>query len=354
MPSTSTSHSESLHGDLYDGVTAAAVAVTVTLGEDGLLCIRGESGERTAPFADCKISPALGRTARHLTLPDGTTIETRDFEVLAAWERQHQRGGGANFIHALESRWRYALLAAVILVLASVAAYIWGIPAAARLVAFRIPPSLNETLSRQTLSAIEKLLRLEPTKLPWERQEELRGKFAAAARDLGQSGFNYRLEFRSSSHKLPNAFALPSGIIVMTDDLVALAKRDEEILGILAHEITHVEQRHGVRSVLQNSGVFFLLGMLLGDLASITSLGAALPTVFAESGYSRAFEREADAGAAAYSVQRGWGTEPLGDILERLGKEHPDLKSLSWISSHPETDARVKALREFVNRKAPR
>ena len=69
--------------------------------------------------------------------------------------------------------------------------------------------------------------------------------------------------------------------------------------------------------------------------------------MFAESGYSRAFEREADAGAAAYAIRMGWGAKSLADMLERIEKAQPDLQGMSWISSHPDTAERAKTLREL-------
>jgi Zn-dependent protease with chaperone function len=333
-----------LRGEYFDGVTAAARPVTVTLEADGLLHIHGATEALKVAFAECEVSPALGRTPRTITLPGGATIETSDFAPLAQWERQHRRGGLEGWVHVLESRWRYAALAAVVMLLAAFAGYVWGIPAAAHAIAFRIPPAFIAKLGDETLTAIEHLLKLKPSELPAERQSALRQGFDRMARDLGTAGFRYQLLFRESERTGPNAFALPTGTIVVTDALVKLAERDEEIFAILAHEITHVEQRHGVRAALQNSGVFVLLALLYGDLASITSLGATLPAVLAESRYSRHFEREADLGAAAYCRHRGWGLGPLRQMFERLGHEHPEVAGASWISSHPAIEERIRAL----------
>src|SRR5262245_47844889 len=106
-----------LHGELFDGVTAAGVPVTVTLAGSGELHVRGPRGERRVALADCTLSPPLGRTPRLIGLPDGSSIETRDLELLAAWESFHRRSRGGHFVHALESRWRTVLAAVGALVL---------------------------------------------------------------------------------------------------------------------------------------------------------------------------------------------------------------------------------------------
>ncbi|HZM00024.1 MAG TPA: M48 family metallopeptidase, partial [Planctomycetota bacterium] len=332
-----------LRGELFDGVTAAAVPVTVTLSATGELRISGPRTERRVALAACRITPPLGRTPRIIGLPDGATVETRDLELLASWEVWWARSRGARFVHGLESRWRYALVAAGALVLGAVAAYVWGLPVAARAVAFALPDEVNRLIGDQAQPTIERLLDLQPSHLPPERQAALREEFALLVSEAGSDDFDYELEFRSAPDLGPNALALPSGTILLTDELVALAQSDEELLAVLAHEVAHVEQRHGVRATLQNSGVVFVLGIVLGDLSSVSSIGATLPTIFAQAGYSRDFEREADRGAADFCRRRGWGTEPMRVILGRLGGEHSGSTGLSWIASHPDIAERIAA-----------
>jgi len=335
--------SETLRGEVFDGVTAAATPVTVVLDGAGSLRIRGPTGERAVPFAECVVSPALGRSPRTIALPGGARIVTMDLDLLADWELRWARGAGGRLRDSASGSWRWALGALVVIVAACVATYVWGIPLAARGIAFGLPASVNASLGDHALSTLEHLLRMEPSAVPPERQATLREEFAVMVADLGTEGFRYELQFRKSAALGANAIALPSGTILVTDGLVELAQSDEEVLSVLAHEITHVEQRHGTRSVLQSSGVFLLLGSVLGDITSVTSLGASLPTLLAESRYSRDFEREADRGAADYARSRGWGTGPLRAMLERLEQQDGG-GGPSWISSHPETAERIAAL----------
>ena len=72
-----------------------------------------------------------------------------------------------------------------------------------------------------------------------------------------------------------NAFALPSGIVVLTDELEALAQHDDELSAVFAHEIGHVVHRHSMRMVIQHSASALLMLGLLGDVNSATSVVAA-------------------------------------------------------------------------------
>ena len=68
-----------------------------------------------------------------------------------------------------------------------------------------------------------------------------------------------RLEVRSAPQIGANAFALPSGIIVVTDELVALSEDDDELAAVIAHELGHVHHRHIMRTVIQNSAAALLV-----------------------------------------------------------------------------------------------
>ena len=333
-----------LRGELFDGVSARAVPVTVALDATGELLIRGAAGERRVPLSGCRLGPAVGGIARRIGLPDGASIETRDLELLADWEERTGPSRGTRLVQRLESSWRSVAITAVVLALAVVFAWIWGLPAAARAIAFRLPASVAATVGAEVQPEVERRRGLQPTTLPLERQAALGRAFDRLVAEAGSPDFHYELQFRDSRSGEPNAIALPSGTILLTDELVALSGRDEELLAVLAHELTHVEQRHGIRAALQGAGAAFLLGVLFGDMKSDSSLGTSLSAVFVQAGYSREFEREADRGAVRWCRQRGWGAEPLRTLLGRLDRARPETAAPGWMSSHPEMEERLRAL----------
>jgi Zn-dependent protease with chaperone function len=133
----------------------------------------------------------------------------------------------------------------------------------------------------------------------------------------------------------------------MTDELVELAENDRELEGVLLHEMGHVEERHGLRSIIQNAGVFLLISALVGDVASISSTAASLPTLLAQTGYSRQFEREADEFAVGHFVRRGWSAAPLRDILLRMSEGAPSFPGESILSTHPVMSERIRHIEEM-------
>jgi Zn-dependent protease with chaperone function len=327
-----------LPASFFDGRTPRRQAVEL-LAEGGEIVVRGAFGERRIQRTQVEISEPLGRAPRLLRLPDGAVCEITDHRAFADWLTA--AGFADSPVVRLQARWSWAVAALAAAVLILLAAYFWGLPAASKVLAPRVPEPVVQSLSKYTLNFLDQRL-LRPSRLPQARQDELRAHVAAVMQ--ARPGLpTYRLLFRSSSIG-PNAFALPNGDLVMFDELVALAKSDDEVAGVVAHELGHVAYRHGLRQLIQSSVVGFAVGLYLGDLSSLASGLAALAL---ESRYSRDFELEADAYAAAAMRAAGRGTEPLAAMLERMeaGAGRQERGGWDGLSSHPDTAERIRRLR---------
>jgi len=335
-------------GTYYDAQSSLALEVAVILHTEGAVSVDLPDGAVTFAHGQWKLSDPLGRMARHFTLPGDARLEVQDLDALAAWEKSQGIGAsGMHLVHFLESRWRWVAASVVFLLVAIAVGYVWGLPLAAKTLAMRLPPKVAEVASEQARGAFGLLLDFKPSQLPEERRKLIKTEFARMTSEMDRgSGRDYRLEFFKAG--IPNAFALPDGYICMTDELVEKAKNDREIFGVLAHEIVHVREQHGMRSVLQNSAVFLIWTLMTGDISTVAGMGSALPAVLAESGYSRGFEQEADLGAAEYMIQRGWGTGPLCEMLQRIDPEHSHIgKATEMISTHPLTEKRIQVMRAY-------
>jgi Zn-dependent protease with chaperone function len=329
----------------FDGRTSQARAVTLRWHAfDRMLEVNGDGiAQRHAP-PDVTIESRLGRGPRFIRFADGGRCEVANNEaldaVIATWAPQ--RAG--NWLHRLETSWTHVGIAVVLLAAMAWAAIQFGLPWAARRIAFALPAGITRQLGDQTLAALDKTM-LKPSKLAPERQRELQAEFARFLSRTGDATA-YRIEFRAAPSMGANAFALPSGVIVITDELVTLTDDDREIVGVLAHECGHIQHRHALRGVLQNSAVFVVIALITGDVSSATAFGGALPAYLLQTRFSREFEREAD----AYAVEkmRVAEIEPsvLARMLERLAKKHdePNSKMLGYLGSHPPTPERIQAI----------
>ena len=225
-----------------------------------------------------------------------------------------------------------------------VAAYVYGIPFLAGEIAERLPRSVRESLSRETMRSLDQDV-FTPTALPRERQRAIESALRELEMPPGSTG-SYRLEFRKSDSIGANAMALPSGTIVVTDGLVALARDDREILGVLAHEAGHVERNHGLRGIVQSSLMGLAVAWIAGDASAVAPAAAA---ALLEANYSRDLEREADAFAIEVLRRNGIPLSHLAEMLRRLETASGASgmpSAMRYLSTHPATGERVAQLNQ--------
>ena len=331
-------------GHYHDGRSSRVHDVEICFYPDGVVTIQGEGLSLRFPLDTLRISPRLGRTPRVLTLPDGAICEIPDGDALDRHLAAALTSSGApRFVTMLERYWPSALLA----VAASVAGLLLiiqvGVPALAHRVAHALPTAVDETLGEGALAALDEAF-FEPSELDEATRTELREIFASLE-SQSDTELTPQLVFRDGGPIGANAFALPSGIVVITDQLVALAEGTDQVAGVLAHELGHVVHRHALRSVLQQAGVAVMIAATMGDVASISSLAATLPVVVVELQYSRRFESEADAYAVSLLEKRGLPPEALAEMLERLSEGAGEVEIPEYLSTHPDTQERIRAIR---------
>ena len=327
----------------YDGKSSRAHPVSVSADPEGRLRVTGEGIDFSRPLAEVQPSTRVGNTRRHLYFPDGSQIETEDNDAVDAMFAGMRAHAPGRLIHRFESRMRYIVLACVLTAAMLWAGVTYVIPAIAKQIAFALPASVERALGQDALATLDRIV-LEPTQLSSSRQAELQALFSGVTAGLPDAA-GYRLELRSGARIGPNALTLPSGIVVLTDSLVEFARNDAELIAVLAHEVGHLSHRHLLRRMLQGSATAVLIVAITGDVGSIMSLAAALPTVLLNSSYSRDFEREADDFALDYLQRRGLSTQALGDMLLRMEQKRGGGDTPDYFSSHPPTKERVDRAR---------
>lgn len=331
-------------GKYYDGRTSKINPVNIRYDNQTIYINGGNLQEEiSVPLTDCKLTPPLGRTNRSILLPSGAKCETDNFNAIAQLEQQ--QGGNTVYksIHLLEQKWKLAIgcMAGLIIVVFLFTTY--GIPYIAEVVSHNIPVKMMNKLSDDALVLLDKQL-FEPSKIDLLKQNQLKAEVKSIQAEIN-SGRNYTLKFRGGKKIGANAFALPSGTIIITDELINMIEEERELTGIILHEIGHIENRHGIRSVLQNTGVFFLISAIAGDMVSITSVAGSFPTLLVESGYSRKFEKEADEFSASFFLNKGWSTKPFQNILKRIIKDKE--LGMDMVATHPGAEERIKLLQSL-------
>ncbi|MBW2513535.1 MAG: M48 family metallopeptidase [Deltaproteobacteria bacterium] len=338
----------SLEGKWYDGKTSATQDVVCTIYDNGAYRIEGKGdGDPilTGSRFDIEISPRLANTHRYLLFPRGEKLETDDNDTVDRIGTRFAKSSWLNIVYILESHWRYVILALALLLLILWTVMSVGIPWVAKTIAYRLPPSVLRLAGNQTLDILDRSI-FDPSELDANIREGLLIHFKPVI--ALHPGYGLEVVFRRGGKIGPNAFALPNGVIVFTDEIIQMAEHDDELSAVLAHEIGHIVHRHGMRTLIQDSILGFVLLAMTGDVSGSSELFLGLPVLLTELAYSRKFEREAD--EYALTTLRTHGISPVrfASLMRRIEKQKPGVsggaaeKWIDYLSTHPLTEERLK------------
>ena len=324
-------------GNYFNGRDSRMVRVSCDVMSNGSLAIRGHDVEISVPRAAIRVTPRLARTHRTLYLPDGAQLQCDDNDAVdAAFPDRHMEG----VADRLERHPHVVAASVIVTIVALVCAFAFGVPWLADRVAERVPWSVEQRIGEQTLSTLRHVA-LKPSKLATERVVELKRRFTDFVQDI-PGAEKYQVEFFDAPAIGANAFALPGGTIVFTDQLIALIDNDDEFVAVAAHEVGHERYHHVVRSVLRESAVAIIAAFFAADVSSASTVVVAIPVFLLQNSYSRAFESEADDYAFKELSAHDISPRVFADAMRKFQKEYGDDGAAdAYISSHPVTSERI-------------
>lgn len=234
--------------------------------------------------------------------------------------------------------WRWALLAFLV-------------TSAAKGQLFIGPESQDVKQGTEVARIVEKQIGLCSNEKTTKYVQDVAAHLVAAANDQ-----RWNFKFQIVDQAEPNAFAIPGGGIYVSRGLLILVNREDEIAGILGHEMAHVTQRHSAKQQRKGlfSGLLSLPGKVVGgvvgeDLGAVINAPAAVLSGVRMSAYSRSQENEADRIGIATAAKAGYQPDALADILLRLDRDvasqSQDERKFSIFDSHPMTETRLKNIR---------
>ena len=352
-----------IHVDYFDGKSATRRAATIAVvGEVVVVAHDGASSEYD--LSAVRVQPQLKGTPRRIEFPDGSAAIASDH---AAVEAAFGVGSAQTLAHRLESHLGFVFSALIGVIVAVALGYFYGVPWVAQGIASHLPIGIESQIAEAGMKSLDQAI-FKPSELDADLRAETAKAFAEllATSELPQT---VRLEFRDGGWMGANAFALPGGVVVVTDQLVNIMPSVNETAAVLAHELGHVHHRHSLRQLLQGSITALAAAAIYGDVASLTGIAVTAPTVLAHNGYSRDFEREADAFAFALLKKSGQSPKAFAVAMRALEESHrdnprgkklrkrlgfPDAEQkpsektdardhYGYLSTHPATEERIRA-----------
>lgn len=331
----------------YDGRTSNRYAVGIRVLGSGLAILPQEGGTRHWPYDRIRYAPGAhagepvrfeygGDPPEVLVVPDTAILAAIHRAAPAVQRRFRPPTKVGRFLAG-------TIVVAIALVVVSVALYVWGIPALAVTVAARIPVAWEEQLGAAAIANLTSIHRRCDAPAQLAALEQIVERLTAS---IPSSPYRYRLTVIAS--EMPNAFAAPGGHLLMTSELLRFADRPEEIAGVLAHEIQHVEHRHATRLLVRELSMRTLISLALGDLRG---LGSAVDAAgrLGTLRYQRADETAADRGAVPMLVAARIDPRGMVTMLQKLQGASRGFTPPLYLSTHPALEERIATLNALID-----
>ena len=152
----------------------------------------------------------------------------------------------------------------------------------------------------------------------------------------------YKIQVRVIESEEINAFALPGGKIFIYSGIIEKMDSYEELVALLGHEVTHVVNRHSLKSICRSAATSIVIASLFGDVTGISSGILSQADQFKQLNYSRELETEADDNGLDVMVQNKVSPKGMIDLLKLLKAEGAEMPQyMKYLSTHPDTDSRI-------------
>lgn len=240
-------------------------------------------------------------------------------------------------------RAKLTLVAALTVIGITIVLYFWGIPAMAGVVASRVPVAWEEQLGQ---SVVEQLASSSSECTDPIRIKAIEQIMTSLAGALPNSPYTFRVTVIDNS--TVNAFAAPGGYIVVMKGLLERTRTAEELAGVLAHEMQHIEKRHATRMMIQHASTGLLITALTGGGSDASVWGLEGARTLGILRYSRGHEEEADAEGLRLLVAANIDPKGMITFFDGLRKEEKGAPTfLHYLSTHPSTEDRIGKLRSM-------
>ncbi|WP_417211652.1 M48 family metallopeptidase [Antarctobacter sp.] len=341
----------------FDGLTAGRHEVHVALSDDRqAMLITGDSLAEPLRWSLMDLR-ALSDTSHkgRLTLTrhaetddeaprDPARLVLHDPELIA-WMHRTRPGLFRRDLH--KGTWRKVFLySGGALVAAGLMLFVI-LPAMANTLAQIIPVEREIAFGKVVTSQMERVLgRTDKKSLRCEDPAGRAALITMLARLTDNREMEYQISAQVFDHAMVNAFAAPGGQVVILRGLLESAQSPDEVAGVLAHEIGHVESRDATRHALRTAGSAGLLTMLIGDFTG----GAAIALV-GEQLITAAYTRDAEAAADLFALDMLASANVDATGFARFFDELGDLQGIeipAYLSTHPVTAERAEQARGFA------
>ncbi|MDN3653328.1 M48 family metallopeptidase [Thalassotalea ponticola] len=340
-----------IFANFYQAGSDSCQLVTLYLQPQGIVIHSPAfDGARLYTYAEFNLSAKLANLPTQIVIPDLGTIEFRNEAEFEQRLRSYHHPNKP-WLHWFERSPSFWLVCVLMVPLLFYAYVEHLVPAVAKSLVSVLPYSVSQHVEDQTLQIMQEHF-VTDSNLTTEQKTQLLHQFEQLLAKLQLSHDKYRLLFNKSDLYGANAFALPGGAVVITDDLYQMFVDNPEVINaIFLHEIAHVEYQHGLQGIAETITTSLMLNYFLGDLQGMAELLSASSITLLQNNFSRTLESEADDYALAKMAELGLSVEDFIVVmteLEQAAGAEPDM--LKYFSTHPHFKERIEKAKKAIDR----
>ena len=318
----------------------------VLKGFDGVCRLQSNSKEINLELRrdEMVIQAPVGSLPYKILLAEGHLFEAENNQETKKFLEFCEKPNAESWLSYLEQKKTVILVGIIILAGLVITVPKYGLPWMGDQVAHWIPQSWLMMAGDETLEILDESF-FSPSELAPQDQDQFTKEFNRMA-SLVLKDQTARLVFRQSEEIGPNAFALPGGLVVLTDELVEIAEDRAGVIGVLAHELGHVQLKHPARRLVRSLMALALVSLIFDDAATFAEELAAISGSLISLAYTREFEEEADRAGKEILIGAGLSPIPLADLLQKLsdGCEENCSQLPEWLTTHPSVPSRIEFL----------
>jgi predicted Zn-dependent protease len=338
-------------GGLFsDQVPGKRAGATLRLGSDGLEAETPQGQSFFLPYSQCELEQggASGRMVFCHASDRSLTLFSEDEALLAALGQvgQGQLSDQVSRLtrDARRARARSGLWTVVTLLLVVLIGYgaYRGLGAGASRAVEALPLSIDERIGTLAMQSMPLQGRKVTDPVLVNAVAELMSRLTPHA---GEPGLTFDVTIVDAP--IVNAYCLPGGKIVLYTGLLKTAEAPEQVASVLAHEMAHATQRHGLKRIGNSLGLVAAVNLLLGDVSGFVAVAVELAQHGLLTSHDREQETASDIEAVRMMSAAGLAPTALADFFVLLEKEGGDVPgAIAWLSSHPQLAERQKEIRQ--------
>lgn len=175
----------------------------------------------------------------------------------------------------------------------------------------------------------------------YARLDTMVNRILASPAVLHREEFDWQLRVLHDDSIL-NAFCTPGGFIYVYTGLIRFLDSEDQLAGVIGHEIAHADMRHSSEQLSKQYGLRLLIELVIGE----SSLAGSVAGNLLELAFSRSDETEADRMSVRYLYATGYDARGAGHFFEKMEAKGENLGPLVFLSTHPDPGNRLEKIRE--------